>query len=84
MTVFAVIAPEANPALNTAIKRDFPRHLEFAAGQFVVAADGLTAAQVFDKIDPKSELGFVVVFTVGGFWGFHRKDLWEWLRANPI
>jgi hypothetical protein len=28
------------------------------------------------------EVGTFVVFSVAGYWGYHRSDLWEWLTLN--
>jgi hypothetical protein len=82
MTVFAIIAPTFNPMLTTAVQRQFPNHLEFSPGQFVANTTGLTAMQVAQQLGPNGEVGQFVVFTVAGHWGYHRKDLWEWLSVN--
>ncbi|AWC25434.1 hypothetical protein CO731_04931 [Aminobacter sp. MSH1] len=84
MTVFAIIAPEENEALTRKVEEHFPSHLEFSPGQFVASSTtGLTAGQAAELLGAEGQLGRFVVFTVAGHWGYHRKDLWEWLRANP-
>ena len=83
MTIFAIIAPAENARLRDAVKEAFPnRYLEFAGGQFVGSTYGLTAMQVAEKLGDHSKVGSYVVFSVAGYWGSHRKDLWEWLSAN--
>jgi hypothetical protein len=85
MTIFAIIAPSGDPRLQVAVEREFPnKHLEFAPGQFVAASEaGLTTAQVAQNLGTNEQIGQYVVFSVGAYWGYHRKDLWEWLTANP-
>jgi hypothetical protein len=82
MTIFAIIAPSGTSQLTDAIRREFPTNFEFSPGQFVASASGLTAAQVTQRLGPNGEVGRFVVFSVAGYWGYHRKDLWEWLTAN--
>jgi hypothetical protein len=83
MTLYAIIAPQADPRLQVAINRVFPnKNFEFAGGQFVASAPGLTAQQVALLLGDDSAVGRYVVFPFVSFWGVHRKDLWEWLTAN--
>jgi hypothetical protein len=86
MTVYAVISPGENQPLKQAVHRVYDGHFfEIAPGQFVVSAAGLTAQGVSQQLGVSSDPGAVtnvVVFTVAGYWGNHRKDLWEWLSVN--
>lgn len=84
MPTFAIIAPTADSRLTAAVQRVFPgKNFEFAAGQFVAAKSGQTAAQIAEQIGTNDQVGHYVVFSVAAYWGYHRKDLWEWLLANP-
>jgi hypothetical protein len=83
MTIFAIIAPNDSPQLRAAVRREFSKNFEFSPGQFVASASGLTAAQVAQKLGANGEVGQFVAFSVAGHWGYHRKDLWEWISANP-
>jgi hypothetical protein len=84
MTIFAIIAPGNDNRLTDAVQRVFPgKHFQIAPGQFVAVAPSLTAAQIAEQIGPNDKVGQYVVFSVAGYWGYHRKDLWEWLTANP-
>lgn len=83
MTIFAIIAPAPSLALEEAMKKVFPEaFLEFAPGQFVASAPNLTSQQVGEKLGPNGQVGQFVIFAVAGHWGFHRKDLWEWLAVR--
>ena len=83
MTTFAIIAPAENPDLKTAVEENFPGNFfEFSPGQFVVVASDVTSQQVAEKLGAKGEVGRLVVFTSAGQFGWHRKDLWEWLAVK--
>lgn len=83
MAVYAIIAPAASGALTQAMARTFEgEHFEFSPGQFVAQSSNLTVQGVVNALGGSGEVGQIVVFTVSGFWGFHRKDLWDWLTAH--
>lgn len=83
MSTYAIIAPAADPRLKIAIDRVFPeKNFEFAPGQFVATRTGLTSTQLAAEIGTNEQVGQYVIFSVSGYWGFHRRDLWEWLTAN--
>ncbi len=83
MTTFAIIAPQENAALKAAIQAQFTNDFfEFSPGQFVVVASDLTSQQVAERLGAKGEVGRFIVFTSAGQFGWHRKDLWEWLAVK--
>lgn len=82
MAVFAIIATPDNNLIADAIGRNFPRHFQFGPKQYVVAADGLTAQQVSERLGLNGTAGQFVAFSIAGHFGFYRKDLWEWLTLN--
>jgi len=82
MAAFAVLGPLDNQLLAGAIERNFPKHFHITQGQWVVAETGLTAQQVAEKIGLEGKSGLFVVFSIAGQFGYHRKDLWEWLTIN--
>jgi hypothetical protein len=82
MPVFAVIAPIDDGRLALAVPAKFPRHFKFGPGQYVVNGVGPTAQQVATDLGANGEVGTFVVFSVAGYWGYHRSDLWEWLTLN--
>lgn len=84
MTIFAILATTASPALASAVTREFPNDsLEYAPGQFVVSADKLGSQDVARRLGvADGSLGEVVVFTTVGHWGFHENLLWEWLATR--
>jgi hypothetical protein len=82
MAAFAVIAPSDNALIAGAIERNFPRRFQIGQGQYVVAENGMTAQDVSQRIGIDGTAGQFVVFSIAGFFGYHRKDLWEWLTIN--
>jgi hypothetical protein len=82
MAAFAVIAPIDNQLIAAAVERNFPRRFSMAPGQFVVAETGLTAQQIAQRIGLDGSAGQFVVFSIAGFFGYYRNDIWEWLTIN--
>jgi hypothetical protein len=85
MAAFVVLTSPNSPQLfllAETVQRNFPKHFEITTGQYVVAAAGLTAERVAHQIGANGEVGQMVVFSIVGFFGYHRKDLWEWLQLN--
>ena len=83
MTTFAIIAPAESATLKAAIEEHFKgNYFEFGPGQFVMVAPDVTSRQVSETLGPLTDNDRFVVFTVAGHWGFHRKDLWEWLSVR--
>jgi hypothetical protein len=82
MTIFAIIAPSDDGRVALAVQNKFLRHYKFGPGQYVVNAVGPTAQSIANEIAPHGEVGYFVVFSVAGYWGWHDKSLWEWLTLN--
>lgn len=85
MAVFAVIAPELNPKLEEAIKREFleDRFYKIAPTQFLVSGDRLTTQQVSTKLGaPGGGIGRVMIVRFSSYAGWHSKDMWEWIGAQ--
>jgi hypothetical protein len=43
--------------------------------------DGVFSSPV-EGAAPNGEIGSFVVLSVANYWGYHRKELWEWLKAK--
>lgn len=83
MTTYAIIAPGPSTELKLAMLRTFGgEHFEFSPGQYVGQSPHLTAQGVVNSLGGAGEVGQISVFTVSGYWGFHRKELWEWLAVH--
>jgi hypothetical protein len=83
MRVFAIISPKASEALDKAVKAGFPENFYvIAPGQYLVAAPGLVAKEVGAKIGDRGEVGQVLVLPLEGYWGWHRKEMWDWASAR--
>jgi hypothetical protein len=87
MAVFTVLSLSDNPAtLDARVKEQFPNdHLSLAPGRWVVAADGIVAKDVADKLGNGTTLGLFTVFAISGYYGWATNTLWEWLalKSNP-
>lgn len=83
MKVFAVIAPTSTDTLDLAIKAAFPgNYFVIAPGQYLVAVPGLVAKEVGAMIGDKGEVGQVLVLPLENYWGWHRRDMWDWAGAR--
>lgn len=50
-------------------------------GQWLVSYDG-TSKQFSDAFDLSSgRCGSLIVFLIGGYWGYSSKEVWEWLSV---
>lgn len=83
MTVFAIMAPAASPGLQAAIERSFANNfLKLADNEWLVAANDLTTQQIGERLGPKGENGKFVVVSVVSYWGYHDRNIWEWLKVK--
>ncbi len=84
MAVFAVIAPEADPRLEPAVRDAFPDSFyKITETQFLVTAAKLTTNQVAEKLNsPGGKVGRVLILRFASFTGWHSKDMWEWVAAQ--
>lgn len=82
MAAFAIMAPADNFLVPGIIANKFPKHYIIGPGQWVVAETGVTAQQVAERIGISGASGKFVVFSTAGFFGYHDKNLWEWLTIN--
>lgn len=84
MAIFAVLSQGDPKPLGASIKEKFASdYFEFENGKWFVAADGLTAREMSQKlglVDPSNLTGVVV--TIDGYFGHARADLWEWLKVK--
>ena len=84
MTVFAII-DAANPAaITSALKTTFPAdHLQVSPNEWFVAARGMTAKDVSDKLGiTEGTSGSAIVLTTSGYYGRAGTNVWEWLSAK--
>ena len=85
MTVFAILNV-ANPlAMQNALNEKFPdNHLQVNATAYLVAAVGLTAKDVSDKlgVTESDSTGSAIIFTTSGYYGRAPTNVWEWIAAK--
>lgn len=86
MTIFALCAlSDSNAqALATALAREFPTdHLQVSGVLWFLAAEGLTAKDVCDKLgitDGKVSTGIVI--SIAGYFGRAPQNIWEWIATK--
>ena len=85
MTVFAVIAPQANEQLQAAIERLYGdgRHYLVAPGQYLVHSAASTTNEFTESLGVSSgTLGRVLVVRVENYGGWHARSMWEWISSK--
>ena len=84
MAIFAVMSPGTNPALGIAVARHFSENFYVVAqGQYLVAAQNLTTKEITERLGATSgELGQVIVLASSSYYGWHTKDVWEWIQVK--
>jgi hypothetical protein len=84
MTVFAIINATDPANLEIALKATFPENfLQVSVNEWLVAATGITAKDVSDKIGiTDGSKGSAIVFTTAGYYGRASNNIWEWLTAK--
>jgi hypothetical protein len=84
MTVFAVINAADPLNLGLALNVNFPGNvLQVSANEWLVAASGITAKDVADKVGiTDGSKGAAIVLTTAGYYGRAPNNVWEWLVAK--
>jgi hypothetical protein len=82
MAAFVVIASSDNDKIAGAMLRVFPQNFQIEKGQYLVSDRGATAEKIAERIGTSGDAGKFVVFSIAGSSGYHRKDMWEWLKLN--
>jgi hypothetical protein len=86
MTVYAILTTAApSGELDAAILNAFPGNaLQINYDQWLVSDSARkTTKEVCDAIGAsEGKFGQIVVFAISGYYGFHRTDLWEWLKTR--
>lgn len=84
MAVFAILSDPSNEKLPEAIQEQFPSDsLRIRAGQWLVAASGITAQGLSEQLgitDGKN--GAAVVITSASYFGRATPSIWEWIKAK--
>ena len=89
MTIFAILLPAPEPAVENAIKNAYPNdHLSINETQWLVST-AATAIDVSAKIgvfDPRNPAatptGNAVIFSTNGYFGRAPTNIWEWIKAK--
>ena len=83
MIVFAVLAPEEDPRLATAISSHFKDNfLKLGPGLWFVAGDG-TSVDVSNILGISTgDTGSVIVVSINSYYGRASTNTWEWLKVK--
>ena len=85
MAIFAIVGV-ANPDL---VKDRLEKHFAgsiYVAGErvFFVAAAGRTTREIGEMagLSPETDATRGIVLSVTSYWGFHDRELWEWMQVK--
>jgi len=80
MAIFLVVSMNDSPNLTTVIAEKYPNdHFVVGKNQWLVSADDITT-KVSDNIGiSEGKFGNVIVTKMDSYYGWHRKDMWEWV-----
>ena len=86
MAVFAAIAPELDPRLEEAVKREFEgRFYKVAPTQFLISSHRITTNQVAEKLGASGgHVGRVLIARLVNYTGWHSRDMSEWIAAQNV
>ena len=84
MTVFVVLNVSDPDKVGEALKTNFgENYLQISSGEWLVAASGLTAKDISDKLGiSEGTSGSAIIFTTAGYWGRAPNNIWEWIGAK--
>jgi hypothetical protein len=83
MAIFVVVSQNQNQKLSEAITQAYPDNFfTLAPDQWIISTDALTK-EVADKLNiTGGDQGRVAVFKIETYYGWHDKNVWEWLELK--
>lgn len=89
MAVFVVLAEHPNKQLGQKVIEAFPNdHYVLDDRSWLVSAN-VISRKVSDLLEITSDedilagkMGRAIVFAIDGYYGFHDKDIWEWINLK--
>lgn len=83
MATFLILADEPHKGLGNVIASRFPHnHRLISNGQWAVVAD-MTAQSLCEHLGAsEGQYGKVLVSLLTSYYGWHDKDLWDWLALK--
>ncbi|HVA17505.1 MAG TPA: hypothetical protein VMV59_07305 [Candidatus Dormibacteraeota bacterium] len=83
MTVFAIVNVGNPLAVEAALVANFPGDfLQLSPTEWLVAARGVTAKDVSDKLGISEGKSNGIVFTTAGYFGRAPNNVWEWIGVK--
>ena len=85
MAIFAIVGVGDPDYVHDRLKEHFPEAFYVAGNHvFFVATDNFTTRQVAERLGLSGETDEIrgVVLLVTSFYGYHDRDLWEWIQVK--
>lgn len=85
MAVFVILSDPESLRIGEAVQQIYgAESVNLAPGQWLVSSkDKKTTKEVLESIGAVGgKLGRVIAFAISGYNGFHRPDVWEWIKAR--
>lgn len=83
MSVFFVATTEEGTGIDREIEKQFPDDFRKITNTQWLVSDQATTKEVCDKIGASSgEFGQIIVLRVDAYYGWHNRDLWDWLAIK--
>jgi len=85
MAIFALIPLEDTAAtkLGEVLERDFAgKYFRVGTDHWLLSANG-TTQEISAKLGiTAAQVGQVIVYNIGGYFGYAPQNVWEWLKSN--
>jgi len=85
MAIFIIVAERGSPDLDADLTRLYGTDsYKIADNQWLVASsEKRTTKEVLDGLDAnKGKFGRIAAFSISGYNGFHKTDMWEWIKTH--
>ena len=83
MAVFVVISTLPNPTLKAKIQEAYPNdHYVLNDRTWLVSGDYISSQVSNNLRISDGDMGQSAVFTIDGYYGWHEKQMWEWLSLK--
>jgi hypothetical protein len=85
--IYSVTVGAPRPDFAVRVQSAFPGQtynvFDTAPATWLIYAPGMTSLQVLERIgSSKGDDGRAIVTGISGYNGFHKTDLWEWIKTR--
>lgn len=85
MSIFVLLTTKETPEFETKVSVSFGSDsLKIAPNQWLVSsAEKTTTKEILESLGAeKGAFGQVVAFAISGYYGWHRTEIWEWIKSR--